>query len=84
MSAEIRNQKFMFMLFFFPDSTLKLEDDKRATTNVQNGWVFFSLFSFILLRNGLILRESPGGKSVKSVDKCEKVPKRFCPLVVAL
>ena len=23
-----------------------LEEDKRATTNVQNGWVFFFLFSF--------------------------------------
>ena len=25
------------------------EEDKRATTNVQNGLVFFFLFSFILL-----------------------------------
>ena len=34
---------------------------------------------------GLVLRESPGGKSVeKCGKKCEKVPKRFCPLVVAL
>ena len=31
--------------FLFPDS----EEDKRATTNVQNGLVFFFLFSFILL-----------------------------------
>ena len=57
------------------------EEDKRAATNVQNGLVFFILFSFILFRKGLILRESPGGKCVK---KCGKVPKRFCPLVVAL
>ena len=39
-----------------------LEDDKRATTNVQNGLVFFFLFYLILSRKGLILRESPGGK----------------------
>ena len=30
------------------------EDDKRATTNVQNGLVFFLLFSFTLLRKALI------------------------------
>ena len=48
-------------------------------------------FSFYSLKKGLILRESPGGKSVekcgkvwRSVEKCEKVPTRFCPLVVAL
>ena len=54
-----------------------LEDDKRATTNVQDGLVFFFLFSFIFLRKGLILRETPGGKKRehvwKSVTKCEKV-----------
>ena len=60
---------------------LEWEDDKRATTKVQDPLVFFFLFSFILLRKALILRESPGGKSVK---KCENVPNRFCPLVVAL
>ena len=33
------------------DSILpKIIGDKRATTNVQNGLVFFFLFSFILLR----------------------------------
>ena len=33
-----------------PSSTLRLflEEDKRATTNVQNGLVFFFLFSFRL------------------------------------
>ena len=65
-----------------------LEEDKRATTNVQNGLVFFFLFS---ATKTLILRENPEGKVLKncgkvwkSVDKCENMPKRFCPLVVAL
>ena len=54
--------------------SLSLEDDKRATTNVQNGLVFL-LFSFIFLRKGLILRESPGGEKVWiSVKKCEQAP----------
>ena len=48
-----------------------LEEDKRATTNVQNGLVFF--FS---LKKALILRKSWGKhfekvwKSVKSAKKC--------------
>ena len=61
------------------------EEDKRATTKVQNGLVFFFLFSF---KQTLNFKESPGGKILKkcekSVEECEKVPKRFCPLVVAL
>ena len=32
-----------------------LEEDKRATTNVQNGLVFFFVFSF---KKALILRKS--------------------------
>ena len=55
----------------------KLEEDKRATTNVQNGLAF----SFCSLKKSLNFKK---GKSVKSVEECEKVPKRFCPLVVAL
>ena len=35
------------------------DSDKRATTNVQNGLVFFFLFS---LKRALILRESLGDK----------------------
>ena len=45
-----------------------LEDNKRAT-NVQNGLVFSFSFSFLLLRKGLILRESNGGKSVQKSEK---------------
>ena len=61
---------------------LRVLEDKRATTNVQNGLVFFLLFSFILSREGLNLKKSSWGKNCeKSV---EKRPKRFCPLVVAL
>ena len=54
-----------------------LDDDKRATTNVPNGLVFFFQFSYIILRKGLILRERPGqkvwkkcGTVWKSVKKC--------------
>ena len=43
----------------------RLEEDKCATTDVQNGLVFFFLF-----KNGLNFKRSPRGKSVK---KCEKV-----------
>ena len=48
-------------------------------------------FSFILLKKGLNFKKSPGGRVLKmcekvqkSAKKCEKVPNRFCPLVVAL
>ena len=47
-----------------------LEEDKRATTNVQNGLVFSFLFSF---SKALILRKALGEKSEnvwKSVKKC--------------
>ena len=60
------------------------EEDKRATTHVQNGLVFLILFSFILLREGLILEKEKCENVWKRAEKCEKVPKRFCPLVVAL
>ena len=62
----------------------------QRTTNVQQltckrVWSFSSYSLFILLRKGLILRESPGGKKCEKVWKSvKKVPKRFCPLVVAL
>ena len=39
------------------------------------------LSPFYSLKKRLDFKRSPGGKSV---EKCEKVPKRFCPLVVAL
>ena len=63
-----------------------LEEDKRATTNVQNGLVFFFLFS---LKKALILRNVLGGNFWKSVEKCQKVwksaetilPVSCCPLV---
>ena len=41
-------------------------------------------FSFYPLRKSLNFKINPGGKFGESVEKCEKVPKRFCPLVVAL
>ena len=48
-------------------------------------------FSFYSLKESLNFKRSPGGKILKrgekvwkSVKKCEKVPKRFCPLVVAI
>ena len=46
-----------------------LEDDKRATTNVQNGLVF-SFYSVFLKP---WFQESPGEKFWKSVEKCGKV-----------
>ena len=67
--------------------------------NVQNGLAFFFLFSFIPFSSlwsktavkPLKSKKSPGGKILKkcenvwkSAKKCEKVPRRFCPLVVAL
>ena len=46
-------------------------------------------FSFYSLIKILHFKESPGGKILKKcekvwqiVEKCEKVQKRFCPLVV--
>ena len=64
---------------------LSSEEDKRATTNVQNGLVFFFLFS---LKRGLNLRKVLGETLGKSVEKCEKVresaetilPFSCCPL----
>ena len=43
-----------------------MEKDKRATTKLQNGLVFF----FYSLKEGLNFKRSPGGKNLK---KCEKV-----------
>ena len=61
---------------FFKHSS---EENRRATTNVQNGLVIFFLFSLRFLKN------SEKCENVrKSAKKCEKVPRRFCPLVVAL
>ena len=52
-----------------------LEEDKRATTNAQNGLVFFCLFSL----KRPYFQESPGGKYLKKSEKvwegakkCEK------------
>ena len=60
----------------------KLEEDKLATTNVQNGLAFLFLFSY---KKAFILREKSWRKNSEKVwKKCEKVPKQFCPLVVAL
>ena len=62
------------------------KEDKRATTNVQNGLVFL----FTLKRRPWFLEKSGGEilkKVWKSMEKCEKVwkvPKRFCPSIVAL
>ena len=62
------------------------------TTKVQQlmckiVWSFLFII-FYSLKKGLILRESPGGINVKRCGKVwkkyDKVPKRFCPLVVAL
>ena len=66
----------------------KSEEDKRATTNVQNGLVFFFLFSFILFsyfwtktavkplnsKNKSWRKNSE--KLWKSVKMCGKLPKR--------
>ena len=68
------------------------EEDKRATTNVQNRFVqffYYLFFSFVLieLKPFVLKGKVPGGKFWKCVKKCEKVRKmmkRFCPLVVAL
>ena len=60
-----------------------LEEDKRAT-NVRNGLVFAFYF---LKHNALSFKKCPGENSdklSKRVENCEKVPKRCCPLVVAL
>ena len=65
----------------------KSEEDKRATTNVQNGLVFFFLFSFILfyylctktavkpLNSQKKSWRKNSEKLWKSVKKCGKVPK---------
>ena len=55
------------------------EEDRRATTNVQNGLAF----SFYRLP-GLNFKIKSVKKWGKVRKKCEKVPKRSCPLVVAL
>ena len=64
-----REKPLLFSGFslFFPN---KLEEDKRATTNVQDGLVFFLFFS--LFKKGLNFKKSPGGNCLK---KCAKVPK---------
>ena len=47
-----------------------LEEDKRATTNVQMVW-FFLFFS--LLYKSLNFKRSPGGSNLKKFEKCGKV-----------
>ena len=74
------------------------EEDKRATTNVQNGLVFFFLFSLILfpylwtktavkpLNSKKKSWRINSEKLWKSVKMCGTLPKsaKKCPLVVAL
>ena len=62
-----------------------LEEDKRATTNVQNGLVFFSSFSFIIfssLCTKTVVKPLNSKKKSwrkndeklwKSAEKCQKV-----------
>ena len=47
-----------------------LEDDKRATANVQNGFVFFFFCLFILFYS---LKKIKDFKRKSWVKKCEKV-----------
>ena len=60
-----------------------LGEDKRATTNVQNGLVFF----FFSLLKSLTFKRSPGGKmseqNVENVWKSAEtiLPFSCCPLV---
>ena len=79
-SREKRQANILVTLFL-------LEEDKRATTDVQNGLVFLFVFSY---KKSFTFKRSPGeiilkmcGKVRKSVTMCEQAPKRFCPLVVA-
>ena len=51
-------------------SPIQLEEDKRATTTVQNGFWFFSCYS---LKKALILRETLGEKLLKKCGKVSKV-----------
>ena len=70
------------------------EEDKRATTNVQNRFVqffYYLFFSFVILElKPFVLKgKVPGEKLWKSAKKCEKVRKNYetilpfscCPLV---
>ena len=57
----------------FSQEIPSLEEDKRATTNAQNGLVFFLLFSF----KSLNCKKSPGGTILRrSMEKCEKSAKK--------
>ena len=47
-----QNPAFLQVVFFAGSG--HSEEDKRATTNVQNGFVFFFLFSFILFYSLLL------------------------------
>ena len=49
-----------------------LEEDKRATTNVQNDLVFSFLFSV----KGMNYQKSPGVKFLKMCEKCGKSAKK--------
>ena len=61
-----------------------MEEDERATTNVQNGLVFFFLFSFILFSSlgaktvvkPLNSKKKPWRINSKSAKMCGKVPKK--------
>ena len=56
---------------------LFLEEDKRATTNVQNGLVLFFLFSY--KKESLIFKKSPGGKALKKCGKVWKSAETILP-----
>ena len=65
----------------YPATIWRSEEDKRATTNVQNRFVQFFLLSFLLFyypwaKTPCFEGKSPGGKIMKKcqkVRKCEKL-----------
>ena len=70
------------------------EEDKRATTNVQNRFVQFFLLPFLIFcspwaKTPCFEGESPGGKIMKKCEKVRKIMKKYetilpfscCPLV---
>ena len=81
--------RFSAKFFSFP-----WEEDKRATTNVQNRFVQFFLLSFLLFCSPCAETlcfegESPGGKIMKKCQKVRKSARNYetilpfscCPLV---
>ena len=70
---------FSFVAQVRPTFLILLEDDKRATTSK-----WFGLFPFILFYSLKKRLDFKRKSSVEKVKKRGKVPKQFCPLVVAL